>query len=68
MKIYTRIIGYVKNCLKCCCQCVMTKRKLSELNETAFGNLEEQEDDGQLLFNGFYVLFVFGLFLENYIC
>lgn len=46
----------------------MTKRKLSELNETAFGNLEEQEDDGQLLFNGFYVLFGFGLFLENYIC
>ena len=28
----------------------MTQRKLSELNEPNFGILEEQEDDGQILF------------------
>lgn len=53
MKICTQIIGYVKNCLKCYCQCVMMKKKLSELNETKFGVLLEQKDDGQLLFAGF---------------
>lgn len=49
MKIGIRIVGYIKNCLKC--QSVMIKRTLSELNEVNFEIPDEQQEDGQILLN-----------------
>lgn len=42
----------------------MAKRKLSKFDEANFGILEEQENDGQLLFNGFMFSLLWFIFTE----
>lgn len=62
MKICSRVINCLKNCLRCFSPCVMTERKLSELNEANFRIVGTRKTDSYYLMLSYvegFIIFIF---------